>query len=233
MRDTTLNTIAIIIFGVTMASLLGPLVNLSPAFPAVFAAVGLGVFTVDQLGLNGRIGNILMDALAWASAEHRQRVLHHEAGHMLVAVLLEIPVEAYTLSTWEAWKQGLPGQGGVLFGLGDVLTGNGNGLSPQWLNRYCQVWMAGMAAEQMIYGDAIGGEDDIRALNLLWQTLNRPASEAVIKQRWAMLQAKTLLEKHREAFDALVLAMAERASVETCYQVVQKHLPKTELPYAA
>jgi hypothetical protein len=234
MRDTTLNTIAITIFGVTMASLLGPLVHLSPAVPAIFAAVGLGVFTLDQLGLQGRIGNILTDWLAWTSAEHRQRVLHHEAGHMLAAVLLDIPVEAYTLTAWEAWKRGLPGQGGVLFNLnGESSDTFGPNLTPQGLNRYCQVWMAGIAAEQMIYGNAIGGNDDILALNLLWQALDRPASEAVIKQRWATLQAKTLLEKNRDAFDALVTAMTERASIETCYQVIQPFLAEAKVLHAA
>jgi hypothetical protein len=225
MRDTTLNTIAIAIFGVTMVSLLGPMLQISPAVPAVFTAVGLGVFTLDQLGLNGRIGNILTDWLAWTDPEHRQRVLHHEAGHFLAAVLLDIPVEAYTLTAWEAWKQGLPGQGGVLFGPNPLTPDNATGnFTPQWIDRYCQVWMAGIAAEQMMYGDAQGGGDDMRALTLLWQALDRPAAEGVIKQRWAALQAKTLLEKHREAFDALTSAMAERASVEDCRQIIQQNI---------
>jgi hypothetical protein len=222
MRDTTLNTIAIVIFLVTMASLLGPLVHISPAVVAGVAATGLGVFTLDQLNLQGRVGNILTDSLAWLSPEHRQRVLHHEAGHFLAAVLLDIPVEAYTLTTWEAWKKGLPGQGGVIFGFSDldpqVLQER---QTPQWIDRYCQVWMAGIAAEQMVYGNAIGGDDDTRALKILWQGLGRSEAESVIKQRWAALQAKTLLEKHRPAFDALLEAMATRQPVEDCCKTVQ------------
>ncbi|NJL45220.1 MAG: ATP-dependent Zn protease [Leptolyngbyaceae cyanobacterium SM2_3_12] len=230
MRDTTLNTIAIVIFAITMASLLGPLVNLSPALLAIIAAAGLGLFTVDQFNLQGRIGNILMDSLAWMSADHRQRVLHHEAGHFLAAVLLEIPVEGYSLTTWEAWKQGLPGQGGVIFGRQDLTSETTAAqLTPQWVDRYCQVWMAGMAAEQLLYGNAIGGEDDMRALGILWNALGRPASEGLIKQRWAALQAKALLEKHRDAFDALVTAMGDRAPVATCCEVIQQHRPTVEV----
>lgn len=226
MRDTTLNTIAIVIFGVTMASLLGPLINLSPAVVAVFVAVGLGVFSVDQLGLSGRIGNILMDTVAWASPEHRQRVLHHEAGHFLTAVLLDIPVEAYTLNTWEAWQQGIPGQGGVVFGPTDpaALTR----LTPQSIDRYCQVWMAGIAAEQMIYGDAQGGSDDTTTLDMFWNALGRSPGEAPLKQRWAALQAKTLLEKNREAFDALVTAMGDRAPVADCCALIEQHRAELE-----
>ncbi|WOD40585.1 ATP-dependent Zn protease [Nodosilinea sp. E11] len=227
MRDTTLNTIAVVIFGVTMASLLGPIIQLSPAIVAVFVAVGLGLFSLDQLGLGGRIGNILMDSVAWASPEHRQRVLHHEAGHFLTAVLLDIPVEAYTLNTWEAWRQGLPGQGGVVFGPSDAATAAPDRLSPQGIDRYCQVWMAGIAAEQLIYGDALGGDDDSRALGLFWGALGRSPAEGVIKQRWATLQAKTLIEKHREAFDALVVAMGDRAPVATCCDIIAQHQPES------
>lgn len=224
MRDTTLNAIAVVIFGMTMASLLGPLVHLSPAWVAGVAATGLGVFTLDQLNLQGRLGNLITDGLAWFSPEHRQRVIHHEAGHLLVALLLEIPVQGYTLTTWEAWRRGLPGQGGVIFGFGDG-TGNGDlpsPLTPQWLNRYSQVWMAGLAAEQMVYGNALGGDGDVQALRQLWQGLGKSDLEATVKQRWAILQAKTLLENHRDGFDALVCAMAERASVETCRALVQR-----------
>ncbi|MBD2233172.1 ATP-dependent Zn protease [Phormidium tenue FACHB-1052] len=226
MRDTTLNTIAVVIFGVTMASLLGPLINLSPAVVAVFAAVGLGVFAVDQLGLSGRIGDILMDTVAWASPEHRQRVLHHEAGHFLAAVLLDIPVEAYTLNTWEAWKQGIPGQGGVVFGPSDPAALAR--LTPQTIDRYCQVCMAGIAAEQMVYGDAQGGGDDTASLGKFWTVLGRSPAEAPLKQRWATLQAKTLLEKHRDTFDALVTAMGDRAPVADCCAIVEANRASVE-----
>lgn len=223
MRDTTLNAVAVVIFAVTMASLLGPLVSISPAVVAVFVAMGLLIFSLDQLGLEGRIGNIAMDALAWVSPDHRQRVLHHEAGHFLAAVLLEIPVEAYSLNTWESWRQGLPGQGGVRFGPSDPATAAKDRLSPQSIDRYCQVWMAGIAAEQLIYGDAEGGDDDNRALGMFWSALGRSPSEVILKQRWATLQAKTLLEKHRDAFDALATAMGDRAPVATCCDIIAQH----------
>jgi hypothetical protein len=226
MRDTTLNAVAIVIFGVTMASLLGPMVELSPAVVAVFAAVGLGVFSVDQLGLGGRIGGILMNAVAWTSAEHRQRVLHHEAGHFLAAVLLDLPVETYTLNAWESWQQGIPGEGGVVFGPRDPATAAAATVTPQSIDRYCQVWMAGIAAEQMVYGTVEGGDDDLRSLGMFWNALGRSPAEVPLKQRWATLQAKTLLEKHRDAFDALVVAMAERATVEDCRAAIERHSPK-------
>ncbi len=222
MPDPTLNAIALVVFALTLASLLGPLVNLSPGPVATIVGIGFALFALDQLNFQGRLRDLMGNSLAWLSPAHRQRVLHHEAGHFLVAVLLDIPVQSYSLNGWETWRQGLPGQGGVVFGWpeGD-LQSRLQLQTPQWIDRYCQVWMAGIAAEQMIYGEALGGESDIYALRLFWQGLGRPMTEAAIKERWAILQVATLLQKHRPTYDALVQAMADRTAVETCYAMIQ------------
>ncbi|NJN20169.1 MAG: hypothetical protein HC812_01875 [Leptolyngbya sp. RL_3_1] len=93
----------------------------------------------------------------------------------------------------------------------------GNGQIPaQLLNRYCMVWMAGVAAEQLTYGDAVGGQDDRQKFTILWQQLGRTVQQGLAQQRWALLQAKTLLEQHEETYQALVQAMAEQSSVGDC-----------------
>jgi hypothetical protein len=151
--------------------------------------------------------------------------VRHEAGHFLTAHLLEIPVTSYSLSAWEAFRQGQPGRGGVSFAAepleADLQQGQ---LSTQLLDRFCTVWMAGMAAEQLTYGNAEGGGDDRLKLRLLWSRLKRPESEGALKERWAALQAKTLLESNWAAYEALVEAMAQRTSVEDCKQTIEKHL---------
>lgn len=222
MRDSTLNLIAVSVFSLTLLSLLGPLLELSPVVPALVTVALMGAVSLDQLGLDGRLGNLLIDGFSWASPEHRQRVLHHEAGHFLVANLLDIPVAAYSLNTWEAWRQGLPGQGGIVFEIDDLEQAWATGqLSAQTLDRYCRVWMAGIAAEQVVYGNAVGGFDDRQKFVQLWQQLDRPAAEGQLKQRWAVLQAKTLLETHQSAYRALVSAMEQRQPVAVCQQIIQ------------
>jgi hypothetical protein len=59
---------------------------------------------------------------------------------------------------------------------------------------------------------------------LLWAQLKRPESEGALKERWASLQAKTLLESNWAAYEALVEAMTQRTSVEDCKQTIQQHL---------
>ncbi|MBF2045906.1 MAG: ATP-dependent Zn protease [Leptolyngbya sp. IPPAS B-1204] len=227
MSQTTLNLVAITIFTLVMTSLLGPLLHLSPFVPAVATFGILSVATLDTLSWRGQVGNLVVDWFASFSAEHRARVVQHEAGHFLAAHLLEIPVTGYALSAWEAFRQGQPGRGGVSFALEplelQLQQGQSTQLSTQLLDRFCTVWMAGIAAEQLTYGNAEGGGDDRLKLRLLWSQLKRPDSEGALKERWALLQAKTLLESNRAAYDALVTAMAQRVPVEACKQLIEQH----------
>lgn len=228
MSNTTLNLVAIAIFSLVMLSLVGPLVQISPTVPAIAAFGMLSVATVDTLQFQGRGGTLLLDWVANFSPEHRQRVIRHEAGHFLLAHLLEIPVTGYTLTAWDALRQGQPGLGGVSFDIQDLETQLAeNALSVQLVDRYCTVWMAGIAAEQRIYGTAEGGADDRQKIRLLWSQLRRPNAEADQKQRWAALQATTLLEKHQPAYDALVTALEQRASIEECQQAIAQALNPT------
>jgi hypothetical protein len=224
MSQTTLNLVAITIFTLVMTSLLGPLLHLSPAVPAIAAFTLLSLATLDSLNWQGQVGTLVVDWVAGFSAEHRSRVIRHEAGHFLAAYLLEIPVVGYTLSAWEAFRQGQPGQGGVSFGTAELETEWQQGkLSTQLMDRYCTVWMAGVAAEELVYGKAEGGADDRQKLRLLWGR-QQSDSQRTLKERWATLQAKTLLESHQPAYEALVEAMTQRASVTDCLQVIAQQV---------
>jgi hypothetical protein len=225
MSQTTLNLVAITIFTLVMSSLLGPLFHLSPFVPALAAFTILSVATLDTLNWQGKVGTLLVDWVAGFSAEHRARILRHEAGHFLVARLLDIPVTGYTLNAWDAFRQGQPGRGGVSFA-SEVLDAElqQGRLSTQLIDRFCTIWMAGTAAEQIHYGNAEGGGDDRQKLRLLWLQLRRSDSEAVLKERWATLQAKHLLESNWSAYEALVETMEQRASIEACYQAIEQHL---------
>jgi hypothetical protein len=224
MQQTALNLIAISIFGMTLSALLGPMLNISPAIPAVATLGILSIATLDSFRFRGTGANLLLDLLAGASSEHRDRVLRHEAGHFLVAYFLGIPITGYTLTAWEAFKQGQPGLGGVTF--------DSEKLSPDALNvpemrltleRFCTVWMAGIAAETLVYGSAQGGEEDREKLRIALASVGRPVSEFPLKERWSIQQARTILQNHWTAYEALAEAMKERASGAECCQVIQQH----------
>jgi hypothetical protein len=225
MQQISLNLVAIGIFLMTLSVLLGPLIHLSPTVPAVVTLAVLGLATVDTLGLKGRGATLFLDAIAKTSRAYRDRVVCHEAGHFLAAYFLGIPIQSYTLNAWESFKQGQPGMGGVMVDTDRLFQ---QSIPPTeirlFLDRFCTVWMAGIAAERLVYDRAEGGEDDRQKVTEALVFFGRPRSESQQKQQWGQLQAKTLLENHRPAYDALVQAMKDRASVPECYQILQHHI---------
>lgn len=221
MSKISLNLIAISIFIMTMSTLLGPLLHISPVIPATLTFTVLGIATLDSFSLQGKGGSLLIDWIAGFSPEHRERIIHHEAGHFLVASVLEIPVMSYTLSAWEALKQKQPGQGGVSFDDGELASQLERGtISAQKLDRYCTIWMAGIAAETLVYENSEGGADDRSKLLMVLTKLGFSASASDQKQRFCSLQAKTLLEENWSAYQALVNSMRERATVAECQNAI-------------
>ncbi len=222
MSQTALNLVAISIFLMTVSTLLGPLIHLSPVVPAVATFAILGVATLDSFSLQGKGGNLLLDWIAGFSPSHRERIIHHEAGHFLVAYRLGIPVAGYTLSAWEALKQGQPGQGGVSFDDAELTSQLQLGkITAQMLDRYCTVWMAGIAAESLVYENSTGGGDDKAKLATVLKGLEFPESIFEQKQRFSILQAKTLLQENWSAYEALVKMMRDRGEVNECLQVIE------------
>lgn len=224
MSQISLNLIAISIFVLTLLSLLGPLFNLSPVVPAIATFSLLGLATLDSLSLQGKGGSLLLDWLASASPDHRNRIVHHEAGHFLIAHLLRISVKDYTLSAWEALKQGQSGQGGVSFEDQELVLQLEQGtIKAQTLDRYCIIWMAGVTAETLAYGNAEGGADDRQKIKTILTPLGFSAPAQEQKQRSAALQARTLLQANWSAYEALVDAMQKRADVSECCCIIEQH----------
>ncbi|WP_009634131.1 hypothetical protein [Synechocystis sp. PCC 7509] len=226
MSQTTLNLVAISIFLVTFSTLAGPLFNLSPTIPAIATFTLLGLATVDSFGLQGKGGAVVSDLFAWTSRQNRDRILHHEAGHFLVAHFLDIPVTGYTLSAWEALKQKQPGLGGVTFADDELASNLQQGtLKAQLLDRYCTIWMAGITAENLVYNDAHGGADDLNKLKKVLTPIGFSAAAQAQKQRSSAISAKTILTENWKAYEALVQAMQQRVSVDECRIIIARNPP--------
>ena len=223
MEKTALNLIAISIFLMTLSCLVGPLIHLSPTIPATLTLGVLTLATLDTLTWQNKGINLLLDT--FASPEQRQRIIHHEAGHFLAAYLLDIPVTSYTLTAWETLRQGQSGLGGVIF--------DTDALSPQLsdgrqrrllLDRFCTVWMAGIAAETLTYGQAQGGQEDRQKVRMALRSADLPVNQYPQKESWALLQAKNLIQTHQTVYEKLVQAMANRASVAECLEMMQHNV---------
>jgi len=219
MSDSRLNLVAIAVFLMMMSALVGPLVHLSPAIPAVTTVIVLGLITADQINWQGRGTDFFVGL--WQSKAERQRIVCHEAGHFLVAYYLDIPITDYSLSAWEVFKQGQSGLAGVQFDTRELQTQCQNWQQrPQALERWATVWMAGIAAEKITYGEAQGGDGDRQQLRTAFRLAGLPEANLPQKESWAFLQAKNLLETHGEAHQQLQRALQERRSVADCCQLL-------------
>lgn len=224
MSQTALNLAALLVFLMTFSILLGPFLSIPAEIPAIAVFAILGLTTVDTLQFKGRGTELVVDWFAQLSPQHQARILHHEAGHFLIAHQLGIAVTDYSLSAWEVNRKGHPGQGGVILVMPPSEQGQ---LSSLDVDRYCTVWMAGIAAEQIVFGDSQGGDDDRTQMRRLLHNLGLNEQQ---KQRTAILAAKTLLQKQYPAYQALVAAMEKRASVQDCLQILEDLIPvKMEL----
>lgn len=191
--------------------------------PAPLFGLTLAALFVDQVGFRGAISEKAVTTLNPSLGE---RVVRHEAGHLLLAYLLGCPVQGCVLSAWEASGLGRGGSGAaVLNGLAGTAffdpelnaAASRGRVTRSVIDRYSVVVMGGIAAEAMCYGAAEGGRDDEQALTrFLQQTVGFAGTDlgAVAEQaRWAACNALLLLREERDLYERLVTALLEtRAS---------------------
>jgi hypothetical protein len=217
MNQITLNAIAISVFGMTLSVLLGPLLHISPSLSAGVILVGLSTVTLDGLRFNSVGLTLLLDTLARLSPRYRKRVLHHEAGHFLAACLLDLPIQSYTLSVWDAFRQGNAQEGGLVLDQPSDITTSG------WLksniDKLCTVWVAGGIAENLKHGSIEGNEDDLRKLRQSLSSLNLNIQ---LYEQQAKRQARQLLKENWQAYEALIVQMEMHQTSTECCRVIKQ-----------
>ncbi|WP_069790638.1 ATP-dependent Zn protease [Cyanobacterium sp. IPPAS B-1200] len=221
MQQTGLNILAISIFTITLSVLLGPLLNISPYIPAGGTFIILSLITVDTLNWQNKGVNLLINI--FASAEQKERVIYHEAGHFLTAHLFNIPIKDYTLTAWETLKKRSGGTGGVIFETNfledktkDIREFN------LMIDRFGVVLMGGIAAEKFKYKNSEGGQEDLVKFTEIHAPITLTNSNLEMRKRLAILQATTMIETHSEAYLELVEFMRQRKSVEECQDLLDQ-----------
>ncbi|TYQ26083.1 hypothetical protein [Pseudanabaena sp. UWO310] len=224
MNVTATDLLAIAIFTITMMSLVGTMVGLSPVVPAAITMTLLGLWGID-IGLwQGKFGAYAQVWLRARSPKYRERISYHEAGHFLAAQLLGFKVVNYaiagivgqSLGEVLASKNFTGLEGGVEIDLGEMVSNSSN-----LLDRYSTVYMAGIAAEQlMCEGATEGGMDDLQRLRQSIAHLPNPMTQ----ERWALLNAKNLLSEHRSVLVALAAKMLNGASIADCSEAIEQAL---------
>ena len=192
---------------ISLAAILGPALGLSPWIVTLIAGLGLGGLTLDAARFGGRGGHVLAEALPGGHARLR-RIAIHEAGHLLVARQEEMAVRQVLVGSLACLRAGLNTSGST-----ELEPPAHAKLPAEELRRWSRVLQAGMVAEQLIYGQSVGGNDDRALLGRLWGLSGQDVDTAQREQRRARREVEAQLraseqQLQREA-DAL-LALAPR-----------------------
>ena len=192
---------------ISLAAILGPALGLSPWIVTLIAGLGLGGLTLDAARFGGRGGHVLAEALPGGHARLR-RIAIHEAGHLLVARQEEMAVRQVLVGSLACLRAGLNTSGST-----ELEPPAHAKLPAEELRRWSRVLQAGMVAEQLIYGQSVGGNDDRALLGRLWGLSGQDVDTAQREQRRARREVEAQLRASEQQLqseaDAL-LALAPR-----------------------
>lgn len=192
---------------ISLAAILGPALGLSPWIVTLIAGLGLGGLTLDAARFGGRGGHVLAEALPGGRARLR-RIAIHEAGHLLVARQEQMAVRQVLVGSLACLRAGLNTSGST-----ELEPPAHAKLPAEELRRWSRVLQAGMVAEQLIYGQSVGGNDDRALLGRLWGLSGQDVDTAQREQRRARREVEAQLRASEQQLQAeadALLALAPR-----------------------
>ncbi|MBM5803031.1 MAG: hypothetical protein FJ078_02745 [Cyanobacteria bacterium K_DeepCast_35m_m2_155] len=185
---------------VSVLAVLAPLLGLSPWLITLVAALALGSLTVDAARFGGRGGHLLAEALPGGQRRLR-RIAVHEAGHLLIAAAEAVAVQRVLVGSLACLRAGVSSGGCT-----QLQPPAAAKLPLAELRRWSRVLQAGIVAEQLHYGEAIGGADDRAQLGQLWGLSGYDVETAQREQR----QARREVEQTLRASEQVLIARAEQ-----------------------
>ena len=208
----------LVVGGLTATALVGPLVGVSPAWIVLAVVLALGALSLDAARFGGRGGHVLAEALPGGGARLR-RIAVHEAGHGLLAEAEGLPLRRVLVGSLACLRAGLNSNGSTEFASefvmpflarertkGEAAPRELEGLAPgvlapglpaEELRRWSRVLLAGMVAEELVYGESEGGSDDRALLGRIWGLSGFDVDTAQREQRRARREVEQGLSRRR------------------------------------
>ncbi|CAN0912154.1 Probable CCR4-associated factor 1 homolog 5 [Linum grandiflorum] len=167
----------------------------------------LFIWTLDAVSFNGGLGSLVLDTIGHnLSQKYHNRVIQHEAGHFLIAYLVQrvTPCPAWKLCKR---KDLLMSKLGWLSWISSSLKKSVSSAKflPRYalmtLSRFSCIALAGVATEYILYGYSEGGLADINKLDMLLKGLGFTQKKADSHRGgnsiWPWLLSMGVFEKKR------------------------------------
>jgi hypothetical protein len=153
--------------------------------------------------------SLLRRYLTTTTKHQKERVIAHEAGHLLAGYICGVVIRDYDVTGDR--------DAGTTVELGDT---NHASLKNN-LGLLLIVSFSGVVAESLIFGDSRGGADDIRMAMELLHLSRIPTADYEGSLRWAVMKSLVLLRLHRDSLDELICAMHSGNSITECIQRIE------------
>lgn len=203
--ETGALTAGVAVLVISLAAVVGPLIGIPPWLIALAAGVPLAALTADAALFGGRGGHLLAETLPGGMGRLR-RIAMHEAAHGLLAEAEAVPVRRTLVGTWASLQAGLSSGGSTEFALPAAAR-----MPLAELRRWTRVLLAGMVAEELVYGGSIGGADDRAQLGRLWGLSGQDVATAQREQRQARREVRRRLMDQREELERRAEELARGA----------------------
>lgn len=153
------------------------------------------------------------------------RLLYHEAGHVLVGYLLGISISSYASDNLSSAYSAVDIDK-IFFTNSLNEQVKGNKLKNEYLPtisvaHLLVVSMAGVVAESLQFKDSYGGVEDLILAKQLLSSINISDDDRIGYLRWAVGKALTILRLNRKTLDNVATAMKSRKSIQECYEIIE------------
>lgn len=175
--------------------------------------VVLGVLAVGSTA-PGLLQGII-DKFSQLWPDYRERVVGHEAAHLLIGYLMGVPVTSYSVGI---------GQEHVEFAEAKlqarIFTKD---LTDEQIDALAAVAVAGMASEGLKYEQVMGQNADLYDLQrILLRSKNKLSNNQQQNiTRWAVWRAALLLKQYKAEYEAVQAALSRGATVDEVVRTIE------------
>jgi len=185
-------------------------------FWATYGSGGIAIIVLAIGSTAPGLLEVFIDRFSQVFPDYKQRVVDHEAAHVLIGHLAGVPVVGYSLAIGQEHSAFAEAKMGRRLIEGRLARADVDALAP--------VAVAGCAAEGQRYEEVMGQSADLYDLQRILLRSEERLSDAQQQSvtRWAVWCAATALRTHARAYDAAREAMANGLPVDAVIRAIER-----------